>query len=132
MLTTTGASPPSPQFHAFGLGLQSHALEEPQPDPELDLQVSAEGVLDPTGHVAAAGLEGEKFDIILTNESNLGILTSMSSPSGSILPITSRLLRVKSSSVTFPPSSVVFLTMGTFMYRNWKRLSEVRKEFSML
>ena len=37
-------------------GLDSQALQEPHPDPELDLQVGAEGVLDPAGHLAAAGL----------------------------------------------------------------------------
>ena len=66
MLTTTRSSPLSSQFHTFGLGLQTHALQEPKPDPKLDLQVGTEGVLNSTGHVAAACLGGEILDIILT------------------------------------------------------------------
>ena len=42
--------------HALWLRLYPEALQEPQPEPKLDLKVSAEGVLNPSGHLAAACL----------------------------------------------------------------------------
>ena len=45
-------------------------------------------------------------------------LTLMSSPLGSILPMTSSLFRVN---VSFPLPSAPLFTMGTFIYRKWNR-----------
>ena len=42
--------------HALWLRLYPEALQEPQPEPKLDLKVSAEGVRNPSSHLAAACL----------------------------------------------------------------------------
>ena len=42
--------------NALWLRLNPEALQEPQPEPKLYLKVSAEGVLNPSSHLAAACL----------------------------------------------------------------------------